>query len=294
MTALDRLTPRVALAIGFATTTALVAALAPLAAQTPPRVAFEAASVKPNDGSTPGQGIRLQPGGRFNVINMPVRTLITFAYQLQQHQLVGGPSWINDDRFDIVAKIEGDQVGPPAPGQPDRAMLALRTLLEERFRLTVHRDTRPLDVYAMTLVKPGQPGPALKPAAADCSAEAMAARRAAPPDPTQKPLFCGLQLRGPGKFVLSGMPLSFYATTLANQVGRFVVDQTGLDGRWDFELTAAPAPPGGQLVDAAPADPDAPPHLFTALREQLGIKLEPTKADVEVLVVDRVEKPTPD
>ena len=285
-----QLARRVALGAGFAA----VVALAPLAAQAPARVTFDAASVKPNDGSTPGQGIRLQPGGRFNVINMPVRTLITFAYQLQQHQLVGGPSWINDDRFDIVAKIEGDQAGPPAPGQPDRAMLALRSLLEDRFRLAVHRETREQDVYAMTLVKPGQPGPMLKTAVNDCSAEAMAARRAAPPDPAQKPFFCGLQLRGPGRFVLSGMPLSFYANTLANQVGRFVVDRTGLDGRWDFELTAAPAPPGGQLVDAVPGGPDSPPHLFTALREQLGIKLDPAKADVDVLVIDRVEKPTAD
>ena len=282
-----RVTVRRALRIGF-----VALAIAPLAAQTPARVSFEAASIKPNDGTTPGQGIRIQPGGRFNVTNMPVRTLITFAYQLQQYQLVGGPAWINDDRFNIVAKLEGD-LAPSGPGQPDRAMLALRTLLEERFQLVVHRETRQLDIYAMTLEKPGQPGPKLTPAANDCSPEAMAARRAAPPE-TQKPLFCGLQLRGPGKFALSGMPLSFYATTLANQVGRFVVDRTGLEGRWDFELTAAPAPPGGQIVDAVPTDPDGAPHLFTALREQLGIKLDATKGDVEVLVVDRVEKPTAD
>jgi uncharacterized protein (TIGR03435 family) len=267
-------------------------AIAPLGAQTPPRVSFEVASVKPNDGTTPGQGIRIQPGGRFTVTNMPVRTLVTFAYQLQAHQLVGGPSWMTNDRFDIVAQLAGDVAPPATPGQPDRAMLAMRTLLEERFQLVMHRETRQLDIYAMTMVKPGQPGPMLKPAASDCSPEAMTARRAAPPD-TQKPFFCGLRLMGPGQFALSGMPLSFYATTLANQVGRFVIDRTGLEGRWDFELTAAPAPPGGQLVEA-PADPDGRPHLFTALREQLGIKLDATRGEVEVVVIDRIEKPTAD
>lgn len=272
---------------------AALAATTTLAAQAPPRVAFEVASIKPNDGTTPEQRIGLQPGGRLTVTNMPVRTLITFAYQLQPHQLVGAPSWVNDDRFDITARVDEDPAEQRAPGQPDRAMLAMRTLLEERFRLVAHRETQALDVFAMVLVKPGQPGPMLTPAANDCSPEAMAARRAAPPDP-QKPFFCGLRGIGGGKTAMTGMPLSFYARTLANQVGRFVIDRTGLEGRWDFELTAAPVPPPGQPFDAAASDPDAPPHLFTALREQLGIKLEPTKDDVEVLVIDRVEKPVAD
>jgi uncharacterized protein (TIGR03435 family) len=127
------------------------------------RVSFEAASVKPNDGSTPNQAIRLQPGGRMDVVNIPVRTLITFAYQLQPFQLIGGPSWLERDRFDIVAKLE--DVGPvilTEPGKPDRAMMAMRTLLEERFKLAIHQETREMDIFALTMVKPGQPGPQLK------------------------------------------------------------------------------------------------------------------------------------
>ena len=256
--------------------------------------AFEAASIKPSDPATQGQGIRLQPGGRFNVLNMPARTLITFAYQLQAYQLVGGPSWLGSERFDIVAKIDGDVAPARNPGEPDRAMLALRTLLADRFKLVGHRETRDLDIYAMVLVKPGQPGPALKPAADDCSPEALAARRQAPPG-SLPPLFCGLQNQGPGKLALTGMPLSFYATNLSNQVGRFVVDRTGLEGRWDFKLTFAPAPPPGQPAGTTPVavDPNAP-DLFTALREQLGIKLDATKGPVDVFVVESIEKPTAD
>jgi len=257
-------------------------------------ISFEAASLKPSDPAAQGQSIRIQPGGRFTVVNMPLRALITFAYQLQAYQLVGGPSWIGSDRFDIVAKLDGELAPPTTPGQPDRAMLAMRTLLADRFKLVGRRETRELDTYAMVLAKPGQPGPSLKPAAADCSPEAMAARRAAPPG-SLPPLFCGLRFEGPGKLALSGMPLSFYATNLSNQVGRFVVDKTGLDGRWDFKLSFAPAPPPGQQAGTVPAaaDPDAP-DLFTALREQLGIKLDSVKGPVDVFVIDSVERPTPD
>ena len=116
---------------------------------------FEAASVKPSNPDVPGGGIRRQPGGRFNTINTPVRLLITFAYQIQNFQLVGGPDWIGNDRFDIVAKMEGDPP-PTIPGSgPDPMMLAMRTLLAERFKLVVHKETRELDVYALVLAKPG-------------------------------------------------------------------------------------------------------------------------------------------
>lgn len=259
------------------------------------KVAFEAASVKPNDGSSPGQSIRIQPGGRFAVVNMPVRALITFAYQLQGYQLIGGPAWITSDRFDIVAKIDGDAAPPREPGQPDRAMLAMRTLLAERFTLVGRQETRELDAYAMVLAKPGQRGPALTPAAQDCSPEALAARRANPPAPGSAPFFYGLRNAGPGTVSMSGMPISFYANNLGAQTGRYTIDRTGLEGRFDFTLKFAPAPPPGQPTGAVPnaADLDAP-DLFTAIREQLGIKLESVKAPVDVFVIDSIDKPAND
>lgn len=258
---------------------------------------FEAASVKPSDPNTgPGAGIRRQPGGRFNTFNTPVRTLITFAYQIQGYQLVGGPDWIGNARYDVVAKFEGD----PPPVRPgtgaDHMMLATRTLLADRFKLKVHRETRELDIYALMTARPdGKPGPKLKTAADNCSPEAIAARRGAPPPAPGTGPVCGIQWLA-GRVRFGGYPLSLFATTVSSQVGRAVVDRTGLTGNWDFEMTYAAPPPQGPLPGGAeppPTDPDAP-DLFTAVREQLGLKLEATKGPVEVLVIDSIEKATPD
>jgi len=259
---------------------------------------FEAASVKPSNPSAQGQGIRRQPGGRFNTINAPLRMLITFAYQIQNYQLVGGPDWIGNERYDIVAKMEGD---PPAivPGSgADHMMLAMRSLMADRFKLVVRRETRQLDIYALTMARPGgKPGPALKPASGDCSPAAFAARGGGPPPAAggAPPVVCGMQ-QGPGRIRFGGFPLSLFANGISNRVGRAVLDRTGLTGNWDFELAFAAELPPGALPPGAeppPLDPDAP-NLFTAVQEQLGLKLESTKGPVEVLVIDSVQHPTPD
>ena len=259
---------------------------------------FEAASVKPANPDAQGQGIRRQPGGRFNTINSPIRMLITFAYQIQNYQLVGAPDWIGNERYDIVAKMEGDPP-PIVPGSgADHMMLAMRTLLADRFKLVVRRETRELDIYALTMARPGgKPGPALKPASGDCSPAAFAARAGGPP-PTPggaPPIVCGMQ-QGPGRIRFGGFPLSQFVNGISGRVGRAVLDRTGLTGNWDFELVfAAEVPPGALPPGAAPPpiDPDAP-NLFTAIQEQLGLKLESTKGPVEVLVVESVQRPTPD
>jgi len=258
---------------------------------------FEAASIKPSDTTNPGAAIRRQPGGRFSTVNAPARVLILFAYQIQNFQLVDAPGWVGSDRFDIVAKMNGD---PPAiiPGSgADHMMLAMRTLLADRFKLKVHHETRQLDIYALTMATPGgKPGPALKPAAGDCSPAAFGGRAGGPPPGGAPPPVCGMQQRF-GQIRFGGFPLSLFATGISNQVGRFVVDRTGLTGNWDFELTfAAPPPPVGALppgVTPPTPDPDLP-DLFTAVREQLGLKLESTKGPVDVLVVDDIQQPTPD
>jgi uncharacterized protein (TIGR03435 family) len=258
---------------------------------------FEAASVKPSDPKAPpGVGIRRQPGGRFNTFNAPVRVLITFAYQIQGYQLVGGPDWIDKERYDIVAKFEGD----PPPVRPgtgaDHMMLATRTLLAERFKLKVHRETRELDIYALMMAKPdGKPGPAMKRSGNDCTPEAIAARRGAPPPAPGTGPVCGIQMLA-GRVRFGGYPLSLFASSVSNQVGRAVVDRTGLAGNWDFQMTYAPPPQQGSLppgVEPPPSDPDAP-DLFTAVREQLGLKLEATRGPVEVLVIDSIDVATPD
>jgi uncharacterized protein (TIGR03435 family) len=258
---------------------------------------FEAASIKPSDPKGgPGVGIRRQPGGRFNTVNTPVRFLITFAYQIQSYQLVGGPDWIGSTRYDVVAKMEGDPPPVRRGTGADHMMLATRALLGERFKLKVHRETRELDIYALMMAKPdGKPGPALKPASGDCSPEAFAARGAAPPPAPGTGPVCGIQGL-PGRIRFGGYPLTLFAQTISNQVGRAVVDRTGLTGNWDFEMKYVAPPPNGPLppgVELPPSDPDAP-DLFTAVREQLGLKLEATTGPVEVLVIDSIEMATPD
>lgn len=259
---------------------------------TPAPVSFEAASVKPNKEGGTESYVRRQPGGRFNSVNMPLRVLITFAYQIQPFQLVNAPDWVGEERFDIVAKMEGDPP-PVLPGSgPDQMMLAMRTLLADRFKLVVHRETRELDIYALVMARPdGKPGPALRQSNGDCTRAMEAVRQGGPPPK----MLCGARQTF-GRIQFGGFPLSIFANGLSGQLGRVVVDRTGLTGEWDFELTFAPEPPRGPLppgVELPAIDPNAP-SLFTAIQEQLGLKLESTKGPVEVLVVDAVERPISD
>jgi uncharacterized protein (TIGR03435 family) len=247
---------------------------------------FEVASVKrANPDNPPGQGLSRAPGGRFNAVNAPLRFLILYAYQLQAYQLIGAPDWIATERFDIVAKMEGDPPSIVTTG-PDPMRLATRTLLADRFGLVVRSETRELDIYALTIAKSAaQLGRALKPSPEDCSVIAARAKAAAPAPSADgtPPFICGQSL-APGRIRFGGYPLSLFANGLSQIVGRAVVDRTGLTGNWAFELTYAAEPS---------PDSDAP-SLFTAIQEQLGLKLEPTTGPVDVLVVDRVQRPTPD
>jgi uncharacterized protein (TIGR03435 family) len=273
-------------------------------AQAPPveSVSFEAASVKPNTSGGNNTSVRRLPGGRFTATNVPVALLLQIAYQLQQFQVQGAPAWLRSDRFDIVARLDGDPQ-PPAVGstQPDRMMLALQTLLADRFKLSVHWETQDLPIYALVLARAdGKLGPNIRPAAVDCTAAAAASAAAAKEGRTLNPntpdrVACGMR-NSNGRIMFGGYPLSFFANGLSNEVNRAVVDRTGLAGNWDFELTytrdRARQP---DVTDAGPppADPDGA-SIFTALQEQLGLKLDSMKGPVRVLVIDRIEQPTSD
>jgi uncharacterized protein (TIGR03435 family) len=256
---------------------------------------FEVASVKANKSGDTNGNLRGLPGGRVQATNMPVRPILTFAYQLASYQLVGGPAWLTTDRYDLIAKMEEAADATPAvPGAnaPSPMQLALRNLLEERFKLRVHRETREMDIYALVMAKPGGgPGPNLKPTTQDCAAVGAAARRGEPPPaPPPGQVLCGIQ-GGPGRLRFGGLPAVSLAQAFAGPAGRMVVDRTGLTGSWDFELTYAPEARGG--AEAPAVDPNAP-SFFTAIQEQLGLKLEPTKGPVDVVVIDSIEKPTED
>ncbi len=277
-------------------------AQAPAAADAPANPVFEVASVKQNRSGEGFIRVGMAPGGRFTATNVPLRQLIQLAYQIQPFQIVGGPNWIASDRFDIVAKAAGD-VPPPTPGVAGPMQLMMRTLLADRFKLTLHNEQREMPIYALVLAKAdGKLGPQLKSSTTDCAAlMGAAARRGGPPPPPSfnEPMQCGMRVF-PGALSAGGFPLSQLTQFLSSTVQRIVVDRTGLTGNFDLNMTWTPdqmpqgrgdPPPGAPPLPAI--DPNGP-SIFTAVQEQLGLKLESTKAPVDVLVIDRAEHPTED
>ena len=267
-------------------------------------LAFEAASIKPSAPGQQGQSARRLPGGRATITNMPVRDLVRFVYQVQDFQLEGVPGWAANERYDIVAKAAGDEP-PVRPGSPDPMIMMLRRLVEERFKLATHRQTRDLPVYALVLAKPGSFGQDLHRSTTDCLAianravEAARTGGAAPSlnAPDGSPL-CGTRV-GPGVVSAGGIGMGQFVATLSRLVERTVIDRTGIDGAFDLQVRFTPDPsqlrPGPPPPDAPPPSVDANgPSLFTALQEQLGLKLESTRGPVEVIVIDRLERPTTD
>lgn len=249
--------------------------------------AFEVASVKMSRADVPGS-IRPSPGGTLTITNNTLLNMVRNAYGVQEYQIVGGPSWLKSERFDIVAKAA-------APFAPSEAMGMLRTLLAERFALKTHVESRLMPAYALVMARDDRrPGPGLRPPAVDCAAM-MAAARAGGPIPTPAPggrPVCGLRMR-PGQAAGSGVTMSQLASNLEGVLGRAVLDRTNLPGGWDFDLTFAADPGSALAADAPPANPDAP-SVFTALREQLGLRVESQRAPLDVLVIDQAERPTPD
>jgi uncharacterized protein (TIGR03435 family) len=257
-------------------------------AQAPPP-SFEVASIRSNrSGETRVSGGFL-PGGRYRVINYPLRNLIAAAYLRPQINpdflIAGGPGWIDSDRFDIDARAESD-----FPAGSDARRRMLQQLLADRFALKVHFETSERPVYVLTTVRPnGGIGPQLRAVPSSCADLMAAAARSASPAPS-----CGMRV-GPGFVSLAGAPLTSLTSLLPRFVNRVVVDRTQLTGSFDLELTWTPAP-GEWVAPATAGGAGAPvsdgPSLFSALQEQLGLKLESTRAPVDILVVDHAETPT--
>jgi len=261
-------------------------------AQQPP-LAFETASVKPNKSGDEERFTRVDPGGGLTVVNMQLRELITWAYQIQSFQLEGGPGWIASDRFDILAKPEREV---PSTGEQDPRRMMLRTLLADRFKLVMHKETKELPIFELVLARQGgKLGPQLRPAAVDCAARAAAARAGTPPPSSGPPGpgFCGTTMN-PVSVRGGGATMAMLASLLERAAKRLVIDRTGLKGNWDLEVNYTPdrsqLPPGVELPSSI--DPNGP-SLFTALEEQLGLKLRPARGPVEVLVINSVQQPTP-
>ena len=265
---------RILVAIALAAPTSLTLG------QTP---TFEAASVKRR--TEPGGGFMgRQPGGRFTAQGVSLQDLIVFSYDVQPYQVVDGPRWLDTERWDVAAT--------GAPGTPSDVLVALQNLLANRFSLAVRRDTRELPVFALVLARSdGRLGPQLKQSAIDCAVAQKEALKTGVIPPNAKQL-CNAQGRL-GSIQIGGSPLSLLAAMLSTRLQRTVVDRTGLTGPWDLMLTYTPEP--SQIAQGALAPGQQPafdpngPSIFTAVQEQLGLRLEAARAPIEVLVIERAE-----
>jgi uncharacterized protein (TIGR03435 family) len=232
---------------------------------------FEVASVKPNDSGVQGSGTQWQPNGTVIATNVTLKSVIARAYEMREFQ-VDGPGWLSSARFDIAARA------PEGTSDSQRPAM-LRSLLAERFKLAAHFETREQPVFALVVRNAGRLGPQLKKSQLECSGGS------APPPGA----FCGLNTSvgsTGGRITGGGLRMDNIAAAIANYaVDQAVINRTGLDGVFDFELQFARLPSNER--------PDVP-SIFTAVQEQLGLKLEAARGPVQFLVIDKVEPPTPD
>jgi len=252
----------------------VLSAQAPIA--TSVDMAFEVASIKPNksggtNSSTSGRA------GSFTASNVTVRELIIYAYRLRPFQLAGGPGWLHSDRFDIQAR-------PPGIEKPDNRAMT-RALLRDRFKLVAHTETRQEQVYALVPARPdGRLGPQLKASVQNCAASQAGA--ASP---------CGINTSvndAVGRMTGTGQSMEALVNALGGfGLSRMVLDRTGLKGQFDFELRWTP---DNLRATSGQAQANDAPSIFAALQEQLGLRLESQRGPVEFVVVDSIERPTPD
>jgi len=254
--------------------------------QSAPRAEFEVASVKPNLSGERRIMFRPMLGGRFVAENATVRILIQLAYGVQPFQISGGPAWLDTDHYDIEAKA-------PSNINFDLMPPYLESLLEDRFQLKIHRETKELPIYALVVAKGGSKLQEAK--AGNCFVPDPAKPAPLPEPGKVLPTPCG------GFFVTqntmngASIKLATVGQNLSNRLGRPVVDKTGLTGTYDIHLEWTPDPglgggpgPGGPPV---PESSDSSgPSIFTAIQEQLGLRLDSQKGPVETIVIDHVEK----
>jgi uncharacterized protein (TIGR03435 family) len=234
---------------------------------------FEVATVKPSDPARPGQIVTFR-GVEVITTNTTVRDLINLAYWLHPKQVTGGPAWMESEKYDMAGK-------PDAPGQPnvDQMKMMIQKLLADRFQLKFHFEKRDLSAYAVGITKAGT--------------KIIRSRD----DPKGYPGWYFGRTPSGTTLTFRNSPMSQVTAILQNFLDKPVVDQSGLSERYDFTLTftldaAQAVRLGGPPPPAAADNPDAAPDVFAAFQQQLGLKLESTKASVDVMVIDKVEKPS--
>jgi uncharacterized protein (TIGR03435 family) len=251
-----------------------VTVLAQLPSKRPAFVSFEVATIKPTSpGWTGGRFIRMQTALQFVARNHALNTLIAAAYNLNPRAISGGPKWVVSDHYDILAKTPGE-IRPNL----DEQMSMLRNLLSDRFKLTFHREQKELSIYTLSVAKNG---PKLK--------ETRLSPETSPEGPPPLAFVLSPQLvRLPARYATMG---DLASVLQRSPLDRPVIDQTGLSGRYDFDLEFVPDESLWGGAFPRPSNSDKP-GLFEAVREQLGLRLEAAKGPVEMLVIDRVERPS--
>lgn len=269
----------------------LVTSAALQAAQAPPAPTFEVVSVKRNTSVDQAGRISGPTPGQFRIVNIPLRLILLNAFDLRDHQLIGAPDWTWDERFDITATY-------PAGADPAQYRPMLQRALTDRFGLVTRRERRELPAYRLVVARPdGRLGPQLTPSNVDCVAW-LAEKRpqigaGGPSRVAPGGVRPACMMLGQRTFITGGTrTIAQLALSLQSMVQRPVVDETGLAGTFDIDLQWT----SGPSVDARAVDAsaDSGPSIFTAVEEQLGLKLEPTRAPFDVVVVDAISRPTPD
>ena len=251
---------------------AFVIALALLVAQqAAPKPPFEVATIKRNVSLAEGGSIGMEPGGRFRAINADLRFMIATMYRtgprLFASQIIGLPDWATTEHWDITAKVTDDLAGQPPQDLFRKMPPMVQSLLEDRFKLRLHRDTQPQPTYALVVARrDGAMGPRFRPTTIDCLKEYVK---------------CQTQST-PGHFAGAGVTIPTLMIVLSNAVERVVVDRSGLKGSFDVDLEWS----SDSTSDKA--------SIFTAVQEQLGLKLEFERNPVDVVIIDYVERPTED
>jgi uncharacterized protein (TIGR03435 family) len=278
--------------------TAIVVAVIPLASQTPAqqKPSFEVASIKPNVSGDLRVSLETQAGGRFTATNVSLKMLITNAYHVLNFQVLGGPDWINKDRWDVLAKAEdGTMPSTPSAGRsrslPDSIQVLTQALIEDRFRLRMHRETRQLSVYDLVIAKDGL---RMK-LSEDQTPPAEPAKENAPQPFWGGSISRGNLMMGPSNINARAITVSDLVGALSFLLGRTVIDKTKLAGFYDVNLQWTPDI--DQPMDVFdptlpfPRHPDGP-SIYTALQDQLGLRLVSAKGPVPVIVIDSVQKPS--
>ena len=264
---------------------------------------FDVVSIKRNTTASNSSSMRQTPGGGFTLTNGSVRTLISMAYPGLPSEPIGLPDWASRDRVDVAATA----ALPATPTADDRRAM-MRALLAERFKFAAHLERREQPAFDLVLARSdGRLGPGIKPSDVDCAARAAAQRAAAEaarksetPSPLPQPFTtpaagspvppCSTRMSG--NVAEGDMTLAALATLLRSSAGRHVVDKTGLSGSYRVRFEAPGMLFGTGALDTAIAQGGDAPSIFTAVQEQLGLKLEPSRAQVDVLIVDSIERPT--